>query len=118
MSAPRRAGESLLVSGCTIRRVYASVLRISGARSVSNAEELVLCGRGWRFDAFRDVPAMAAFVERLAAFARVVQFDRRGVGLSDAPRGAETVPLEARVDDLAAVLDAVRSSCAGGGHLQ
>jgi class 3 adenylate cyclase len=73
--------------------------------------ELVLCEPGMAsFDALGDVPAMAAFVERLAAFARVVQFDRRGVGLSDAPRGAETVPLEARVDDLAAVLDAVRSS--------
>lgn len=48
-----------------------------------------------------------AFHDRIAAFSRLVTFDRRGTGLSDRPR--EPATLEARMDDLRAVLDAVGS---------
>src|SRR5215216_5873558 len=54
-------------------------------------------------------PRFARFIERLAAFGRVILFDKRGTGLSD-PAPATTFPsLEERMEDLAAVLDAVGS---------
>jgi class 3 adenylate cyclase/alpha-beta hydrolase superfamily lysophospholipase len=52
-------------------------------------------------------PLYEAFFERLAAFARVITFDRRGTGLSDRVREIPT--LETRMDDLRAVMDAAGS---------
>jgi len=46
-----------------------------------------------------------AFIRRLAKFARVITFDKRGQGLSD--RISEVVPLDHRMDDVRAVIDAV-----------
>jgi class 3 adenylate cyclase/pimeloyl-ACP methyl ester carboxylesterase len=46
-------------------------------------------------------------LRRLASFARVIVFDQRGVGMSDRVSGVPT--LEARMDDLRAVLDAAAS---------
>ena len=48
-----------------------------------------------------------AFFERLASVGRVIRFDRRGTGLSDRVREVPT--LEARMDDLRAVMDAANS---------
>ena len=50
-------------------------------------------------------PSFAGFLERLASFARVVWFDKRGTGLSDRVAGQPI--LEERMDDLRAVMDAV-----------
>src|SRR2546421_2523695 len=47
------------------------------------------------------------FLERLASFARVITFDRRGSGLSDPVPEAPT--LEQRMDDVRAVMDAAGS---------
>jgi class 3 adenylate cyclase len=47
------------------------------------------------------------FHEGLASFARVINFDRRGSGLSDPV--AEAPPLEQRMDDVRAVMDAAGS---------
>jgi class 3 adenylate cyclase len=47
------------------------------------------------------------FLRRLGSFARVILFDRRGVGLSDPAGGAPT--LEERMDDVRAVMDAAGS---------
>ena len=47
------------------------------------------------------------FVERLAEFARVIRFDKRGMGMSDRVPGATT--LETRMDDIRAVMDAAGS---------
>jgi class 3 adenylate cyclase len=55
----------------------------------------------------REIPFMRGFHDRIARFARFIVFDRRGTGLSDRPR--EPATLEARIDDLRAVLDAVGS---------
>ncbi len=52
-------------------------------------------------------PRRAAFFERLTSFARVIEFDRRGTGLSDRVREIPT--LETRMDDLRAVMDAASS---------
>jgi class 3 adenylate cyclase/pimeloyl-ACP methyl ester carboxylesterase len=43
--------------------------------------------------------------ERFASFSRLIMFDKRGTGLSDRPR--ELGPIETRMDDIRAVLDAV-----------
>lgn len=49
----------------------------------------------------------ARFLQRLASFARVITFDRRGSGLSDPVSDAPT--LETRMDDVRAVMDAAGS---------
>ena len=54
-----------------------------------------------------DQPLFVRYVEELAAFSRVILFDKRGMGLSDRPRDLPT--LEARMDDVRAVLDAAGS---------
>ena len=52
-----------------------------------------------------DQPDLARWLLRLARFARVVMFDKRGTGLSD--RVGELPSLDQRMDDLRAVMDAV-----------
>ena len=52
-------------------------------------------------------PHFARFYDQLASFSRLILFDRRGTGLSDRLR--EPAPLETRMDDLRAVLDAAGS---------
>jgi pimeloyl-ACP methyl ester carboxylesterase len=49
-------------------------------------------------------PACARFFNRLASFARLILFDKRGTGLSD--RTVQMPTLEQRMDDVRAVLDA------------
>ena len=49
-------------------------------------------------------PRMAHYLERLASFARVITFDKRGTGLSD--RELDSPTLEDRMDDIRAVMDA------------
>ena len=51
-----------------------------------------------------DLPPKARFLEALASFARVIQFDRRGAGMSGGVAGA--TPLEEQIDDVLAVMDA------------
>jgi pimeloyl-ACP methyl ester carboxylesterase len=53
------------------------------------------------------LPGFAAFLERLSSFSRLIRFDKRGTGMSDRVSGAPT--LEARMDDVRAVMDAVGS---------
>jgi pimeloyl-ACP methyl ester carboxylesterase len=53
------------------------------------------------------VPSFARGLEELAEFSRLILFDKRGTGMSDPVVGAPT--LEARMDDLRAVMDAVGS---------
>jgi class 3 adenylate cyclase len=52
-------------------------------------------------------PLLAASFRRLASFSRLIRFDKRGTGLSDRVSGAP--PLEERMDDVRAVMDAVGS---------
>lgn len=54
-----------------------------------------------------EAPGYTAFLRRLAAFARVITFDKRGQGLSDRISGAPS--LEDRMDDVRAIMDAVGS---------
>ena len=55
-------------------------------------------------------PDLARWLLRLAAFARVIMFDKRGTGLSDPV--AQVPSLELRMDDVRAVMDAVDSESA------
>ncbi|HEX8689887.1 MAG TPA: adenylate/guanylate cyclase domain-containing protein [Solirubrobacterales bacterium] len=58
-------------------------------------------------DLLWESPAQAHFMRRLGSFARVIPFDRRGVGLSDPVKDGAT--LEERMDDARAVMDAAGS---------
>jgi pimeloyl-ACP methyl ester carboxylesterase len=60
-------------------------------------------------DAQWDVPPMAAFRERLASFGRLIMFDKRGTGASDPVPTSSLPTIEAWMDDVPAVLDAVES---------
>jgi pimeloyl-ACP methyl ester carboxylesterase len=51
-----------------------------------------------------EMPQVPDVLERLGSFARVVMFDKRGTGLSDPVAGPP--PLEQRMDDMQAVMDA------------
>jgi class 3 adenylate cyclase len=54
-----------------------------------------------------ELPGYTATLRRLATFARVVTFDKRGQGLSDRISGAPS--LEQRMDDVRAVMDEIGS---------
>lgn len=54
-----------------------------------------------------NIPSRAELYRRLASFSRLIIFDKRGTGMSDRVVGAPT--LEARMDDIRAVMDAVGS---------
>ena len=56
------------------------------------------CEHTWR------LPVIAEHFRRLGEFARVMLFDKRGTGMSDRIAGA--APLEERMDDIRAVMDA------------
>jgi|MudIll2142460700_1097286.scaffolds.fasta_scaffold42190_1 pimeloyl-ACP methyl ester carboxylesterase len=67
---------------------------------------------GWvsHLEAHWENPLVWRFAERLAAFSRLILFDKRGTGLSD-PVSEDRLPtLEMRMEDLHAVLDAVGST--------
>jgi pimeloyl-ACP methyl ester carboxylesterase len=63
----------------------------------------------WAFARGWDEPHLARFYEHLASQSRLILFDTRGTGMSDKVSVSELPDLEARMDDLRAVLDAVGS---------
>jgi|KBSSwiStaDraftv2_1062776.scaffolds.fasta_scaffold87614_3 pimeloyl-ACP methyl ester carboxylesterase/class 3 adenylate cyclase len=64
---------------------------------VSNVEH------GW------DYPPLAHCLRRLASFARLILFDKRGTGMSDPVPPQQLPTLEQRMDDVRAVMDAAGS---------
>jgi len=54
-----------------------------------------------------ELPPSGRFLTRLASFARLIQFDRRGAGMSGGIAGA--TPLEEQIDDVRAVLESAGS---------
>ena len=54
-----------------------------------------------------ELPQYRRYCERLGEFTRLIQFDKRGMGMSDRVPGATT--LEERMDDIRAVMDAAGS---------
>ena len=69
---------------------------------------------GWfsTFDIEWEEPGIRAFLERLGSFLRVIRFDRRGSGASDPLPRDDLPPWEAFAEDIAAVMDAVKSDSA------
>jgi class 3 adenylate cyclase len=59
-----------------------------------------------------ELPPLARFLERLASFARLIVFDKRGTGLSDRVADADLPGLDERMDDLRAVMDATNTKSA------
>jgi class 3 adenylate cyclase len=72
--------------------------------------DLVLV-HGWvsNIDLQWDEPQLSTFLLRLASFARLITFDKRGTGLSDRVPVNQLPTLEQRMDDLRAVMDAAGS---------
>jgi class 3 adenylate cyclase/pimeloyl-ACP methyl ester carboxylesterase len=70
---------------------------------------LLYSGSNIPIECMDEEPSMARFQRRLASFARVIRFDKRGMGMSD--RGSPSNPpvLEDWVNDGVGVLDAVGS---------
>jgi pimeloyl-ACP methyl ester carboxylesterase len=54
-------------------------------------------------------PTLARFLTRVAAFSRLILFDKRGMGLSDRVPDDRLPSLEVRMDDARAVMDSVGS---------
>jgi class 3 adenylate cyclase len=83
-------------------------LRIAYQVAGSGPLDLVFVpGFASNIDLFWDMPEWADFFSRLAAFSRLILFDKRGMGLSD--RVAGIANLEERMDDVRAVMDAAGS---------
>ena len=62
-------------------------------------------------EAVWDWPRLSEFVRRLATFSRMIIFDRRGTGLSDRIMASPSqLTIEARMDDIRAVMDAAGSA--------
>jgi pimeloyl-ACP methyl ester carboxylesterase len=68
---------------------------------------VLVSGFASHLDVEWEFPAIARFFRGLASFSRLIRFDKRGMGLSD--RNVAPVPLEERMDDVRAVMDAVGS---------
>ena len=66
---------------------------------------------GWvtNLELLWEQPRVARALERLGSFCRVINFDKRGTGLSDRVPIEHLPTLEQRMDDVRAVMDAVRS---------
>ena len=68
---------------------------------------ITVAGLTSHIEFMHEFPGYTAFLRRLAKFARVVVFDKRGQGLSDRISGAPS--LELRMDDVRAVMDEIGS---------
>lgn len=66
---------------------------------------IFVTGIVFHLDAMHELPGVTDFFNRLASFARVIVFDKRGQGLSDRVPVAST--MDERVDDFRAVMEAV-----------
>lgn len=66
---------------------------------------------GWasNIEVMWEEPNLARFLTRLATFSRLILFDKRGVGLSDRVPDAQLPPMETRMDDVRAVMEAAGS---------
>jgi class 3 adenylate cyclase len=61
-------------------------------------------------DVYWELPAFRRYCEQLGEFSRLVLFDKRGMGMSDRVPGG--TPLDVRMDDIRAVMDAIGSESA------
>jgi class 3 adenylate cyclase len=72
--------------------------------------DLVLCSLWFsHLEARWDIPAFAHYLRRLAAFTRLISFDKQGIGLSDPVPLDRMPPIEEWMDDVRVVMDEVGS---------
>jgi pimeloyl-ACP methyl ester carboxylesterase/DNA-binding winged helix-turn-helix (wHTH) protein len=90
--------------------------RYAASGSLSIAYQVVgdgpidlICVPGWvtHLELGWEAPSLASFYRSLAAFSRLILFDKRGTGLSDRTAGLPTI--RQRMDDVRAVMDAAGS---------
>src|SRR5688572_7603347 len=89
------------------RTQYAKSGSISIAyQVVGDAPITLVYAPGWisHVEVMWEDPSFAQFMARLASFARIITFDKRGTGASDRDGGYPT--LDDRMDDIRAVMDA------------
>jgi class 3 adenylate cyclase/pimeloyl-ACP methyl ester carboxylesterase len=101
------SGRYVRVEPSPIRYTKAGDVHIA-YRSVGNGlpDLVFISGAISNLELDWDEPLYADFMQRLASIARVITFDRRGVGISDR---VPSPSLEERMDDVRAVMDAVGS---------
>jgi pimeloyl-ACP methyl ester carboxylesterase len=78
--------------------------RVTGERTL---DVVLVPGAFTHLEHMQLEPRAVRFSQRLASFARLITFDKRGTGLSD--RAVAIPTLEQRMDDVRAVMDAVGS---------
>jgi pimeloyl-ACP methyl ester carboxylesterase len=76
-----------------------------------SANLIIVPGFVSNIENYWDQPDLARWLLRMASYARVVMFDKRGTGMSD--RVADLPGLDQRMDDLRAVMDAAGMEQAG-----
>jgi pimeloyl-ACP methyl ester carboxylesterase len=76
---------------------------------IGNGSIDLIIVHGWvaSIEGLRGSSAFDQFIQRLTSFARVIQFDKRGTGMSD--RVTQAATLEERMDDVRAVMDDIGS---------
>jgi pimeloyl-ACP methyl ester carboxylesterase len=111
-----RADTSLVSRGDTAIQI--PEVRYARSGDVNIAYQIVGKGEidlvfvmGWvsHLDWFWKEPTFASFLMRLASFARLIIFDKRGTGLSDRVPHDQLPTLEQRMDDVRAVMEAAGS---------
>src|SRR5262245_1076126 len=78
---------------------------------IGDAPRDLIVVHGWvsNIETCWEQPLFAHFLRRLASFSRVIQFDKRGTGLSDRVSVGDLPSLDQRMDDVRAVMDAAGS---------
>jgi pimeloyl-ACP methyl ester carboxylesterase len=91
----------------TVRYVQSGDGQVAYSAFGSGPLELLLIDDwAWHLEAVWDDPETAAEYERFASYARVVRWNRRGVGLSDPLPLDQLTTIDSGLDDVLAVLDA------------
>ncbi|HET8772999.1 MAG TPA: alpha/beta fold hydrolase [Thermoanaerobaculia bacterium] len=102
-----------------VRPSIEAVTRYARSGSVNIAYQVVGDGpvdlvfvMGWvsHIEMFWQEPMVARFLRELASFSRLILFDKRGTGLSDAVPISQLPTLEERMDDVRAVMHAAGST--------
>ena len=112
-SEPAPAGDAREVTPGAVPRVrYAHSGNVNIAYQVvgSGPVDLVFV-MGWvsHLEYFWNEPSFARFLTRLSSIGRLILFDKRGTGLSDAVPVSQLPSLEQRLDDVRAVMEAAGS---------
>jgi class 3 adenylate cyclase len=103
-------GDPLVVEVPTTRFTYVGGDRLAyQVFGVGSVDLVYVVGDTDTVDMVWDWPASAHFLRRLASFARVIMFDRRGAGASDRATSPGLAIWEHWADDIRAVLDATDS---------